>query len=71
MIGKQIREGMEYKNVILFDLVGGNVPIYDEDFINSLNNDAQLFYEFCHAIMSGNFSQELAERIIGHVHQAR
>ena len=70
-IGRQFRDGLDLQPVINFNAINGKVPVYENGFINSLNNDSKYFYQVCHAIMSGNFEDDLVWRLIGHVHQAR
>ena len=70
-IGREFRDGLELKPIVNFRQIDGKLEIYDDQFIKSLNNDGKYLYQICHAIMSGNFSDELASKLIGHVHQAR
>ena len=64
-----------YKPIVNFKKVKGLVKDYSDDpgFIASLNNDLQYLYELCMALQKGPqfFSEALANKIPGQMHQAR
>ena len=70
-LGKQFRDGLVLKPVVNFNAIDGKIPVLPDHVVNSLNNDSKYFYLICHAVQSGNCDQELADHLIGHVHQAR
>ena len=63
-------KNFEMKPIVNFEKCPGLVKKYDDDFVNSLNNDWRLFYDLCHGLMGGPETfGSLAERTPGHVHQ--
>ena len=73
-IGKQFKgKKLELKNIVKFKAVNGNLPVYDENFIKSLNGDTSYFYSIVHAVQNGweAFPESLKTKIIGHAHKGR
>ena len=74
-IGRNFKDGLELKDIVDFKPIRGIFPVkeYLKHFIDSLNKDWRLLYEYYMAVVKGpkSFSKALAARIPGHVHKAR
>ena len=72
-IGSLLKDGIELAPPVKFKKVPGKVEDFldDKEFLASLNSDTRLLLELCLAVQTGKISEELAKRIIGHIHKAR
>ena len=61
------------KKIVKFKAINGNLPVYDENFVKSLNGDSSYFYKMVHAVQNGwkAFPESLKTKIAGHAHKGR
>ena len=73
VIGQEIsRYKSKFPDPILrWKAIPGKVPLINQELLNNLSSEQQLFYHFCIAIQSGNLSANLASKDMPKLHEAR